>query len=247
MGYPAYWVRDSVMMLESGLISSAEIEDWIHLISSTILGQDWNVRPGVVVPAFAIPDHINLDGRPTFYPGNYETGEKQGGKPWGKYPPLDDQFYFIYAAYFHWKQTGKTDLVLSPMKTAFGEMRLADLCERAYRMVRCDGGTGIPVAGDVDTENAKDFGFCDGESKSGKLLFTSILKFVAAQYLSELYVALGWVAKAEILRNEAQRLKAAIPATFLQPTENEGEAWLYSATGVGHQPDVWGSAYAIYN
>jgi tetratricopeptide (TPR) repeat protein len=39
-------------------------------------------------PAFAVPDHINLDGKPTFYPGNYERGSKQGGNPFGKYPPL---------------------------------------------------------------------------------------------------------------------------------------------------------------
>ena len=28
------------------------------------------VRPGVVVPAYAVLNHINFDGRPTFYPGN---------------------------------------------------------------------------------------------------------------------------------------------------------------------------------
>ena len=31
MGYPAFWVRDAVMMLDSGLIAVRELEDWIRL------------------------------------------------------------------------------------------------------------------------------------------------------------------------------------------------------------------------
>src|SRR5450755_3077372 len=63
MGYPAFWVRDAVMMLDSGLIALREVEDWIRLISSVIRDRDWQVRPGVVVPAFSVPDHINFDGK----------------------------------------------------------------------------------------------------------------------------------------------------------------------------------------
>jgi hypothetical protein len=81
MGYPAYWVRDSVMMLGGSFVKASEIEEWVRLICKTLPDRDWNVRPGVVVPAFAVPDHINFDGKPTFYPGNYETGTRQGGPP----------------------------------------------------------------------------------------------------------------------------------------------------------------------
>ena len=145
MGYPAYWIRDSIMMLGGDFIPAAEIEGWIRLIVGTLLGPgDWDVRPGVVVPAYAVPDHINFNGLPTFYPGNYETGDKQGGSPWGKYPPLDDHFYFIGAVYEHWRMSGSLDLFRSKMRTSFSLEKLADLCEKIYRdrAVRSDHGAG---------------------------------------------------------------------------------------------------------
>ena len=211
MGYPAYWVRDGVMMLGADFIPAEELEGWIRLIASTLKGpEDWQVRPGVVVPAYAVPDHINFDGKPTFYPGNYETGDKQGGPPWGKYPPLDDNFYFINAVYDHWKLTGNLRLFNSYVKTSFSDIRLADLCEKVYRQPPSDPASGLLVAGDVDKENAKDWGFCDGESKSGKLLFPSVLKFVAAKYLAEIFEASGQHRKSQMYRAEAARIQRAL-------------------------------------
>lgn len=246
MGYPAYWVRDSVMMLGGDFIPPGELEGWIRLISATLKGpEDWQERPGVTVPAYAVPDHINFNGRPTFYPGNYETGDKQGGPPWGKYPPLDDNFYFIQAVYDHWKLTGSLHLFNSQVRTSFSEVRLADLCEKVYREPPSDQATGLVIAGDVDKDNAKDWGFCDGESKSGKLLFPSILRFVAAKYLAEIFEASGLHAKSESYRADAARIQRALSGTFFHSSEREGIGWLHSATGVGNQPDVWGSAYAI--
>lgn len=244
MGYPAYWIRDSVMMLGSDLVSARDVEDWIRLISSTIRHQDWNVRPGVVVPAWAIPDHINFDGKPTYYPGNYETGEAQGGGNWGKYPPLDDHFYFIKAVYEHWRMTGSTALLQSQVKTASGEARLADLCLRAYHVAPVDPATGLCIAGDIHTENAKDFGFCDAESKSGKLLFTSVLKLVVARELAAMFQAIGDTGRAAAFHKDSERIKSAIPNVFFHPSQPD-EGWLHSATDVGNQPDVWGSAFAL--
>ncbi len=247
MGYPAFWVRDAVMMLDSDFIALPELEGWIRLMSSVVRDREWDVRPGVVVPAFAIPDHIDLDGKASFYPGSYETGSKQGGNPWGKYPPLDDQFYYISAVYHHWKKSGSTTLFRSKIKAAFGEMQLFDFCERVYRIVPSDASTALCIAGDVNTENAKDFGFCDSVSKSGKLLFASVLKFIAAEQLAELFSAAGLPEKATAFRRDARMIKTAIPPTFLHASADGKEAWLDSATGVGHQPDVWGSAYAVYS
>lgn len=246
MGYPAFWVRDAVMMLDSGLITAHETEDWIRLICSIMRDRDWPVRPGVLVRAFSIPDHINFDGKATYYPGNYETGSQQGGSPWGKYPPLDDQFYFITAVYYHAKHSGSTALFRERIKTQFGAMGLSQLCERAYRVAPADPDTGLCIAGNVDTENAKDFGFCDSVSKSGKLLFPSILKMAAALQLAEMFEAVGQPEKAKGFRNDAKQIKTAIPATFLHPAGKD-EAWLDSATEVGRQPDVWGSAFAVYS
>ncbi len=245
MGYPAFWVRDAVMMLGGDFIEPAELEGWIRLMASTIFPQDRPIRPGVLVPAYAVPDHINFDGKPTYYPGNYETGNKQGGGPWGKYPPIDDQFYFVMAVYQHWKMTGDLGLFRSRISTGSSEMQLADLCEKVYRAARSDAQTGLCVAGDVKTENAKDFGFCDAESKSGKLLFPSILKFVAAGELAGLFRATGDAQRERVYKKDAGRLKTALQSTFYHASGGTGEGWLHSATGIGDQPDVWGSAFAI--
>jgi hypothetical protein len=247
MGYPAYWTRDSVMMLGADFISAKETEGWVRLICSTLRGKDWLVRPGVVVPAYAVPDHVNFNGKATFYPGNYETGDKQGGNPWGKYPPLDDDFFFITAVYEHWKMTGSTQLFTGPMKTSFGEEPLCDICEKVYKRALSDPATGLPMAGDIETENAKDWGFCDGESKSGKLLFTSVLKFTAANQLAEMFDSAKKPEKVKHYKDDAARLKAAIAPTFFHPSADGKEGWLHSATEIGNQPDVWGSAFAVYS
>ncbi|MGA2624785.1 MAG: hypothetical protein ABSF91_13075 [Bacteroidota bacterium] len=248
MGYPAYWIRDAVMMLGGDFISSGELEGWIRFISGTLKGpEDWHIRPGVTVPAYSVPDHINFDGKPIFYPGFYDSDIKQGGDPWGKYPPLDDNFYFITAVYEHWKMTECVLLFTSTVKTSFSEESIADICEKVYRVSPTDSATGLVVAGDVKTENAKDWGFCDVEFKSGMLLFPSVLKYVAAVQLAQLFEASGQAPKAKLYRDDSARIKAALSRTFFHPSQNGDEGWLHSATGVGNQPDVWGSAFAVYS
>ncbi len=232
MGYPAFWVRDAVMMLGDDLVPADEIEGWVRLMASTIRDHDWPVRPGVLVPAYAVPDHINFDGKPTYYPGNLETGAKQGGYPYGKYPPLDDHFYFLTAIYEHWKLTHDTRLFRS-----IGFV----LAEKVYGVAPWDPQTGLVTASDAETENAKDWGFCDTVFKSGKLLFPSILKFRAAEQLAELFQAAGQPDKARLYRRQAEQLRRAIGRTFWNR-----DGWLHSATGIGDQPDVWGSAFAVW-
>jgi len=247
MGYPAFWVRDAVMMLGADFIPEKEVEGWIRLIAATVSPADRPLRPGVLIPAWAVPDHINFNGLATFYPGSYDTGSEQGGKPWGKYPPLDDHFYFIHAVYEHWKMTGSLELFQSRVRISSGDIPLQDLCEKVYRVAPTDSQTGLCVTGDVEKENAKDFGFCDGESKSGKLLFPSLLKYVAATRLAELFRAVGQESKAAEYRQEATRIKAALVPTFFHRAAEPDEGWLHSATGAGNQPDVWGSAYALWS
>lgn len=253
MGYPAFWVRDAAMMLGGEFINADELAGWIRLISSTIRAEDWQVRPGVLVPAYTVPDHINFDGRATYFPGNYETGAKQGGKPWGNFPPLDDQFYFLTMIYRHWKVTGNLALFRSKVNTASGEMPLSELCGRVYRAAPEDPETALVFAGNVETENAKDFGFCDAESKSGKLLFPSLLKYAAARELAEMFAALGRDSSASPYRRDARLLKASVARVFFRASQQPGEGqssregWLHSATGIGAQPDVWGSAFALWS
>jgi hypothetical protein len=247
MGYPAFWVRDAVMMLGADFISLPELEGWIRLMSSAIRTEDWQVRAGVVVPAYAVPDHINFDGKPVFYPGTYDSGAAQGGPPFGNRPPLDDSFYFIEAVYRHWKLGGRPGLFGAQLETASERVKLSDLCERVYSAVPSNPRTGLVISGDIETDNAKDFGFCDAVSKSGQLLYPSILKFRTAKMLGELFAASGDQARATRYREDAKRIAGAIPAAFFHASGVEGAGWLHSATGVGNQPDVWGSAFAVWS
>jgi hypothetical protein len=243
MGYPAFWVRDAVMMLGGDFVPAGEVAGWIRLMASAIREREWAIHSGAVVPAFTVPDHINFDGRPVFYPGTYDSGTKQGGAPFGKYPPLDDQFYFIAAVYEYWKLAGDLGLFRSRVATASGDLVLAELAERVYNAAPSDAKAGgLVTAGDVDSENAKDWGFCDTVFKSGRLLFPSVLKFNAAGQLAELFEAAGDRGRARRYRGEAGRLGKAIAQTFAR-----ADGWLASATQVGSQADVWGTAFAVWS
>ena len=246
MGYPAMWVRDAVMMYGTGFVPASDIEDCIRLVAYATQGASrWSVRPGADVPPYSVPDHVLFDKRSCFYPGACDGGANQGGGKVGRYPPLDDAFYFIEAVYEHWKLTGKTSLFLGEVETRTGRMLLHELCGKVYAQTPADPATSLVAAGDTATENAKDWGFCDTVFKSGKLLFPSVLKYRAALQMAEVCGAAGLTKQAGQYTAGAQRIRRGIPAAFFHPAPG-GDGWLHSATGVGNQPDVWGSAFAVW-
>ena len=82
--YPAFWIRDLAMDLGSGLITVDELKGMLFLTAQRQNGSNpWYLDTGAVVPPFAIPDHILLNGEPVFFPGTYSSGPDQGGKEWG--------------------------------------------------------------------------------------------------------------------------------------------------------------------
>ena len=245
--YTAFWVRDSNMALGADFVSADDIRDWIKLTAATISNKDWQVRSGVLVPAYSVPDHINFDGKPTFFPGNYEEGDKQGGGDMGTVPLLDDAFFFLFTVNEYASMTKGADLFKSQVTTPTGPAMLSDLCLKVFDAIPIDPATGIPMTGDIHQPNAwgKDFGFCDTIQKSGKLLFTAVLKYDAACRLAPLYRAIGNAEAADHMTRAANQIKKNLVATFYHDSSYSGEGWLYSTTGVGNQPDVWGSAYAV--
>ncbi|PIX77151.1 MAG: hypothetical protein COZ37_04205 [bacterium (Candidatus Ratteibacteria) CG_4_10_14_3_um_filter_41_18] len=97
--YPAFWIRDFTMSLESGFITTDELKGMLLLTAKCQRGAEpWHLDTGAVVPPFAIPDHILLNGEPVFFPGTYSSGPDQGGEKWGYQPPFDDNYYFIEMA-----------------------------------------------------------------------------------------------------------------------------------------------------
>ncbi len=74
-GYPAFWIRDFAMSLESGFVSPQEMLDHLRLMARCQNGpQARQLQHGLVLPPFAVPDHINFDGTAVFYPGTYQNG-----------------------------------------------------------------------------------------------------------------------------------------------------------------------------
>ena len=74
--YTAFWVRDFSMAVDSGFITPAELRDHLLLICKAQNGPaDLKLAKGLHVPAWAIPDHINYDGRPSNYPGSYSSDQ----------------------------------------------------------------------------------------------------------------------------------------------------------------------------
>ncbi len=237
-GYPAFWIRDFAMSLDSGLITPQEMFHHLRLIAQCQNGPvARKLKHGLLIPPFSIPDHINFDGTAVFYPGTYSSGEDQGAGAYGILPPVDDHYEFVHIAYCLFRAAGKTDF----LEKGVGGMTLFDRLVRAFDSPRSDPATGL-VATD-DAHRAVGFGFCDTVYLTGDLLFPSLLRFRAAGELAELCNATGRSSEAAKYREMQQRISASLVPTFAEPARIGG--WLLAATKIGRQPDVWGTAYAL--
>lgn len=232
--YPAIWVRDFSMAAGCGLLTSPQIHDHLRLFARCQADETRKLRSGAVIPSGAIPDHVNYDGTPVFYPGTYSPGEDQGGEPWGIYPPVDDHYELVHLAFVLWTRLRSVDFL--------GErIRGSTLFDRLWKAMNCPSSD--PATGLVVTEaatRAVGFGFCDSIYITGSLLFASLLRFRALREMKELATALGRHQGASDCRTMSGRISRSIAPMFLK------DGWLLAATGVGSQPDVWGTAFAVY-
>jgi hypothetical protein len=232
--YPAFWIRDFAMSLASGCIPNQEMLDALLLTASCQCEETRTLPTGGIIPAGAIPDHINFDGTPIFYPGTYDP-ERQGGEPWGILPSLDDHFYFIEMAWECVSATGDIDVLRRVVKGKELIQRLAD----AFAVPPRDSGSGLIRC---TTENrGVSFGFTDTVVHTGELLFCSLLASRAARHLAKLYAALGAEEKAAEHSSLHDKLRGIIPQTFMC-----ADGYLKSSTGLSSQADVWGTAFAAY-
>ena len=79
---------------------------------------------------------------------------------------------------------------------------------------------------------------------TGDLLTASLLRWRAGGQLAELEAALGNPEKAKLWHQSIAAIPEHLSTTFSEPSRIGG--WLLAATGVGRQPDVWGTIYALY-
>jgi hypothetical protein len=233
--YPAFWIRDYAMSLETGFVTKEEQKHMLQLTASTQCDQTWITNSGSMVPVGAIADHIRIDdGKPIFYPGTYDY-KTQGGKKWGMTPPYCDQFLFIHMAYYYVKSTSD----LQYLSFEINGIKLIDRLEMAFKVppTRQNG----VIVYTTDDFRGVDFGFRDAVYITGDLCYPSLLKYTAALELAEMFEMAGQTGKSETYRNIAKQLKIEIPKVF-----SDSRGMLIASTGKSKQADVWSTAMAVY-
>ena len=237
--YPSYWIRDFAMSLDSGYITAEEMLNHLRLTARCQNGS--TARPlknGLMIPPFAIPDHINFDGSAVFYPGTYSSGEDQGVGTFGIMPPIDDHYEFIHIAHTLYKTASQTGF----LSETIDGLTILDRLIKAF-----DAPTTDPATDMVVTENktrAVGFGFCDSIYFTGSLLFPSLLRYRAAGQLMDLCKASNQSSHLVRFKKIRENIVRHLVPTFGQPSKIDG--WLMAATQIGRQADVWGTLYALH-
>ena len=229
-GYPAFWIRDFSMACDSGLVPTKELENHFMLVAKSQTGPtERKLKSGGILPPFCIPDHINFDGSPVYYPGTYSSGEDQGAEPWGTCPPADDHYEFVHLGWLLAKQ-GKSQAFLS---RKVGDFTVLERMERAFNCPTSDPVTGLFIT--TKEKRAVGFGFCDSITVTGQVLYPSLLRYRAAKELFDL-------TGNRLFDAETRAIAKNIPLVFGE--KNSG--WLRAATEIGQQPDVWGTLLALH-
>lgn len=237
--YYSFWIRDAAMMAESGLISNSDLKRYVEIIA--LCGQNGEdtvyLKNNLVIPPFAVADHINYDGKAVFFPGTYSASEDQGDGNYGFFPPFCDNFYFIIMVCQYVKQSKDYQI----LQKEYNGLTLQTRIEKAFACYNIDDSTGLCISD--PQKHTVDWGFVDSVRKSGKLLMASILRYNSGTMLSEILEDIGQKDKRKMLDLETQKIKENIIDTFY----DRESGWFYSATGLCHQYDVWATAYAVYS
>lgn len=234
--YPAFWIRDYAMSLDSGLISVEEQRHALLLTAEHQADEDRSLKSGSLVVPGSIPDHITFGGKPIYYPGVLDDFEGQGGLRWGLLPCLDDQFFFIAMAH-RYVSTSNDAAILAQL---IRDKPLLRRLEEAFMMPPSRPNTHLVYA--TPDRRGVNFGFFDTVVHTGDLLFASLLKHRAALHLAELErIARRDECAAEYERI-ASAIRGAIPKVFGDPS-----GLFRASTGVSAQLDVWGTAFAVYS
>ncbi len=233
--YPAFWIRDYAMSLNSGLIDTLDQKHMLLLTAKTQCNKTWITKEGGMIPLGSIADHILLDSSlPIYYPGTYDFNN-QGNSMWGKFPPYCDQYFFIHMAYYYLLCTDN----IAFMQCEIEGFSLYERLELSFRVPPTRFGSEIVYT----TENYRgvDFGFRDAIQITGDLCMASILKYKAAEEMAEISRKLNFKAKEEFYKKVALALKEEIPLLF-----QDDRGMLKASTGDSSQADVWSTALAVY-
>ena len=232
--YPAFWIRDYAMSIETGYVSEKEQKHMLELTASTQSDSLIRTKWGTSIPKGSIADHIRIDdGKPIYFPGTYSF-ENQGEKKWGMQPPFCDQFFFIQMAYFYVKSFSKTPT----LSKEINGVKLINRLEQAYQMPPSHPRSHLVQVD--ETNRGVDFGFRDAIYITGKLCYASLLKYQAAKQMAYLYGKMRNKSMSLRYQQEANLLKLSIIRTFI-----DTRGMLRASTGMSDQADVWATSLAI--
>lgn len=233
--YPSFWIRDYAMALETGMITSDEQRHMLFLTAAAQAEQTWITSGGSLIPMGSIPDHIRIDdGLPIYFPGTYSY-DLQGTREWGSLPPFGDAFFFIHMA----RQLLASGAAVAVLEETIEGKRLIDRLRMAFHVSPARQENHLVFC--TEQFRGVDFGFRDAIQLTGDLLYPSILKFRAANQLAELFSLLGDEATGKQYYRIAEQIREAVPEVFA-----DASGLLKASTGTSNQPDVWGTALAVY-
>lgn len=224
--YPAFWLRDHALSVASGCISLEEQRHAILLAARTQQARDWHTPSGSFVPKGSIADHISFSGEAVFFPGTLDA--QMQSSAWGTLPSADDHFLLIEMVWEYCNRSADRSIL---SEVVAGEP-LIERLELAFSVPKVSVENGLVRC--TEEERAASFGFCDAVVHTGELLFASLLRRRGAILLAEL-------TGNEAYSTIAARIEATLPDTFAH-----AGGLLRACTGVSQQPDVFGSAYAVY-
>lgn len=238
-GYPAIWVQDFTMNFSSGLIAREDGLRHLQLILEKQNGPEpKDLGQQVIIPAHAIPDHINVDGAPVFFPGTYDPAANMNGL-WGFRPPSNNQFDVIWLAQML-ARGGDPKALLSQDVAG---MSVYERLKLAFAVPEIDPGTQLVRT--TAERRAVGFIFCDSIQMTGDLLMASLIRYRAALHLAWLAGKMEKPDDARHYTQIAKQIRSNIVPVF-SDTDGTRGGWLKASNGISAQADVWGSIYAIY-
>ena len=171
----------------------------------------------------AMVDCIKFDGTPCYMPG-YGT--------MGLNPVADGSQFMVDVAWRTWQKTRDTNLVAQTIGKLVKGMEVAPR----------DPTNGLVFIKPGLAHDRCPYGFTDGIRKQGDLLFCSLLFVQACRQLGDLEEAVQQKSESARWRAEGEKMAQKTRETFW-----DGRVGLFNAaTVVCKQPDIWGSAFAVY-
>ncbi len=171
----------------------------------------------------AMVDCVKFDGTPCYMPA-YGT--------LGRNPVADGSQFAVDVAWHTFSRTRDTNLVAATVNQLITGMR-------AVPRNPATGLVHIKPGAELDR---CPYGFTDGIRKQGDVLFCSLLFVQASRQLADLLGAVGRRTEARHWRTEARQVTKKIRDMFWDPRIGLFRA----ATVACQQPDIWGSAFAVY-